>query len=165
MRPGIRRGIRTITLGAVIAVGPATASGSDSGSGSTDTCGAPASCPAADAGKPPEVICHEPMSHTIESDPTLHIYGRYLTGEDEGPVRLIYRNAKASGTAGRTNDEIEVKSACHVAVKLYIAAAPSLKPGSTVEFRLLRDPPTEEMVDSNEYGEVATDWREVQITE
>lgn len=157
-----------IVLAVAAAATMGIAHGSDADGGTSDSAGScdePASCPAPDAGKPPEVTCHRPTSHTIESNPTLHIYGRHLIREGEPPVRLIYRNDEASGTAGRTNDEVEVESACHVAVELYIAAAPSLRAGSTVEFRLLRDPPTEEMIESNEYGEVATDWYEVEITE
>lgn len=151
-----------IALATVTGTGPVTAQSSTVGSSS---CSAPSTCPTPDEGASPEVTCYSPASHTIEENPRLHIYGKNLVREDAGPVRLIYRNDRTSGTAGRTNEDIEVHSACHVSVELYVAAAPSLAAGSTVEFRLLRDAPSEEMIEENDYSEVATDWHTMEMTE
>lgn len=109
------------------------------------------------------MTCYEPHSASIEKNIRLHVYGKYLVKEDGPPRRMIYRNDKASGPGGRTNDDVKVESACHVVTTLYIKEAPSVSTETTMEFRLLREQPTREEYREGSMGDI-TDWYKIDIT-
>ncbi len=136
----------------------------DVGSTSNPSCSEPSSCPSPDASRDPTISCYEPHWASVEENITLHIYGEHLVPEDGEPRRVIYRNAEATGTGGRTNEDIEVVSDCHLKVTLYVEQAPSLACGSTIEFRLQRREPTSEEVDAGDQMGVVSDWREIRLT-
>lgn len=126
-------------------------------------CSEPTPCPAPDTTQNPEATCYEPHSSPINKDVTLHIYGRHLAKTDGPPRRLIYRDSEMSGPVARTNDEFEVKSACHVVTTLYVEDARRLSEGDSVEFRLQREQPTPEEHQEGAKGTVS-DWHHVELT-
>lgn len=127
-------------------------------------CSEPSSCPAPDSTKTPEVTCYEPRSASASEPFALHIYGRYLAKADGPPKRLIYRNSRDSGSGGYTNGEVEVKSACHVVTTLNLVPKIGLRRGTTLEFRLLRTPPTMEERRQGATG-IVSDWFEIELTQ
>ena len=130
----------------------------------TPPCSEPTPCPAPDSTQNPEVTCYEPRSASASEPFTLHIYGRYLTKAEDPPRQLIYRNNQDSGAGGYTNDEVEVQSACHVTTTLNVVPNIGLRRGTTMEFRLLRTPPTMEERRQGATG-IVSDWFEVELTE
>lgn len=127
-------------------------------------CSEPSPCPATDTTQNPEVTCFEPQSSPINKDVTLHIYGRHLARTDVPPVQLIYRDSEMSGRMARTNDEVEVKSVCHVVTTLYVQDARRLSEGDSVEFQLQRERPTPEAAKNGAKGTIS-DWHYVELTE
>lgn len=126
-------------------------------------CSEPSPCPATDTARNPEVTCYEPHSTPVDQDVTLHIYGRHLTKPDAPPVRVLYRDSEMSGPMARMNEDIEVRSACHVVTTLFVEGSRRLSKGDAVEFRLQRSEPTREEAREGSKGMIS-EWHLVDVT-
>lgn len=69
-----------------------------------------------------------------------------------------------SGPVARINDEIEVKSACHVVTTLYVEGSRRLSEGDSIEFRLQREQPTAEEHQKEGATGTVSDWSYVELT-
>ncbi len=142
----------------MLGLAPITAVGQETG---TSSCSEPSPCPATDTTQNPEVTCVE-QETTAEDDLVLHLYGRHLAKEDTPPAQLIYRKRGRSGRGGRTNDDFEVKSRCHVATTLQSGMGAIPVGADSLELRLQREPPTREALQEGGKGTVS-DWHYIAI--
>jgi hypothetical protein len=157
------RGRRLLTAALVCAgmfVGlPLGALGQDA---ETPSCSEPGPCPATDTTQNPEVTCVERKSNS-DNDLILHLYGRHLAKEGAAPAQLIYRKRGRSGRGGRTEDDFEVKSTCHVVTTLQAGTGAIPLGADSIEFRLQREPPTPEEAKNGGKGTVS-DWHYLKVT-
>lgn len=123
---------------AVAATANAATDGADSGSGATHTCSQPATCPAPDNSKDPQITCYTPHAMPYLGKATLHVYGKYLANEDGPPRAIIWRDTETEGSAGRVQKEVTVVSDCHLKAEIDMRYTTAIVAGDKIEFRVHR---------------------------